>query len=98
MFLVLSAARMRRRLTTSASLKSNEMSREPFDGCRPAGRAGAGVAWAMPTGAGGGGGGGGGGCCGRACGGLRGAGGGGGGWGGGGRGGRPAGTDRRGSA
>src|SRR5207247_9436721 len=55
MFLVLSAARMRRRLTTSASLKSNEMSREPFDGCRPAGRAGAGVAWAMRTGAGGGG-------------------------------------------
>src|SRR5438034_784943 len=55
MFLVLSAARMRRRLTTSASLKSNEMSREPFDGCRPAGRAGVGVAWAMRTGAGGGG-------------------------------------------
>src|SRR5207244_8005900 len=53
MFLVLSAARMRRRLTTSASLKSNEMSREPFDGrSGAAGDAWAGGAWAMRVGPG----------------------------------------------
>src|SRR2546430_8066700 len=53
MFLVLSAARMRRRLTTSASLKSNEMSREPFDGrSGAAGAAGAGGAWVMRVGPG----------------------------------------------
>ena len=44
MFFPLSAARMRRRLTTSASLKSNEMRWDPFAGAG-AGCAG-GAAWA----------------------------------------------------
>src|SRR2546426_12278800 len=53
MFLVLSAARRRGRLTTSASLKSKEMSREPFDGrSGAAGPAGAGGAWVMRVGPG----------------------------------------------
>jgi hypothetical protein len=49
MFLLLSAARMRRRFTTSASLKSNEMRRWPLVGA--AGAAGAaGVAWVNRSG------------------------------------------------
>src|SRR5215470_1587688 len=51
-FLLLSAARMRSRFTTSASLKSNEMRRWPLVGAGAAGAAGAGVAWASWTGRG----------------------------------------------